>query len=362
MAVVPPAGGDSAAGVAFFDAATAAFAAAWDRHAADEQWLRIARRRVRMRFAGGRMAEIIPPAFGHLQCAAADRADLTILLWDTASTGVEPPPLPWRADLLDRIGKVGGWCDARLTTVHEPETGQLWVFDRQSMTAVVWMNDVDAVPLWDRIHPLRRLLHVWGRGFGADLVHAGAVGIDGVGVLVVGPGGTGKSTTVLAAMQAGMLSAGDDYVLVDGGSSPTAHALYGTMRLHQTHLDRFPGLMAHRDHVFQEPWSGRAKITSYMSRHRPDRLTGELRLVGVVVPQVVEDARAELAPETAGRALLALAPSSILQVDPTDGGMLARLTWLCRGLPCWRLPLGPDLTQVAGMLTRLVSGQAADPP
>ena len=353
--------GDNPGAAAFFRDAMAAFATAWHRQAAGQLWLRIARRTVLLCFAGARTAEAIAPAFGHLESAPQQTADLTILLWDTASTGVDPPAIPWRPEALDRIGKVQGGCDARFTTVHEPDTGQLWMFDRQSATAVVWMNDVDAVPLWDRIHPFRRLLHEWARGFGADLVHAGAVGIDGVGVLVVGPGGTGKSTTVLAAMQVGLLSAGDDYVLVDTGSSPgsppAAHALYGAMRLHQTHLERFPALMARHDHVFQEPWSGRAKITSYMSRHRPDRLTAELRLVAIVIPQVVADAR-EAARETSARALLALAPSSMLQVDPTDGAMFPRLTRLCRALPCWRLPLGPDLTQVGVMLRRLLRSYA----
>jgi hypothetical protein len=228
------------------------------------------------------------------------------------------------------------------------------------------VNDVELIPIWDHIHPLRRLLHAWARGFGADLLHAGAVGIDGAGVLVVGPGGTGKSTTVLAAMAAGLVAAGDDYVLVDAGSPagsipgsqsdspPTAHALYGTMRLHQAHLDRFPMLMAQRDHVFDEPWSGRAKVTSYISRHRPDRLTAELRLVGIVIPQVVETDSPDLTRETPARALLALAPSSLLQVDPTDATMFARLSRLCRLLPCWRLPLGPDPSCAAAQLTRLI--------
>ncbi|MGA3401411.1 MAG: hypothetical protein ABSC95_19525 [Acetobacteraceae bacterium] len=349
--------GENPAAAAFFRAATACFATAWDRHAAGERWLRIAGRPVCLRFSGERIAEAIAPVFGHLQGVPQQTADLTILLWDTASTGVAPPPVPWRPSDLDRVGKARGLCDARFTTVHEPDTAQLWMFDRQTATAVVWVNDVDAVPLWDRIHPFRRLLHEWGRGFGADLVHAGAVGIDGEGVLVVGPGGTGKSTTVLSAMAAGLTAAGDDYVLVDAGSPPTAHALYGTMRLHQTHLARFPALMPHHDHVFQEPWSGRAKVTSYMSSHRPAGLTAGLRLVGIVIPQVVGDPQAAVMRETAARALLALAPSSMLQIDPTDGDMFPRLTRLCRLLPCWRLPLGPDLEQIGFTLTRLIRGQ-----
>jgi len=71
------------------------------------------------------------------------------------------------------------------------------------------------------------------------------------------------------------------------------------------------------DHVFDEPWSGRAKVTSYISRHRPDRLTAELRLVGIVIPHAVDNEPPEVTRETPARALLALAPSSMLQVDPT---------------------------------------------
>ena len=365
-----------AAAAAFFAAASAAFAAARNRHATEALWLRIAGHGVCLLFSGRRIAEAIAPAFAHLQCAPLQAADLTIALWDSVSTGVALPPVSWRLDDLDRVGRVRPLCGARFTAVHEPETGQFWTLDRQTRTAVAWMNDPDAVPLWDCIHPLRRLLHTWARGFGADLVHAGAVGIDGDGVLVVGPGGTGKSTTVLAAMQAGLSAVGDDYVLVDGGSSPgslpSAHALYNTMRLHQTHLDRFPGLMAHRDHVFREPWSGRDKVTSYMSRHLPNRLTPGLRLVGIVVPHVVEGAssaavggsaalrnspavcESAAVSESPARALLALAPSSLLQIDPTDDAMFLRLAQLCRVLPCWRLPLGSDPTRVGGALIGLI--------
>jgi len=385
--MAPPAGRENPATEAFFRQLAERFDTASNRHGAGELWLRIARRAVRLRFAGDRISAVIAPVFAHLRAPAQPTAELTILLWDTASTGVAPPPLPWRADDLDRAGKVRGFCDARFITVQEHDTAQYWMLDRRSATAVLWVNDMDALPVWDHIHPLRKLLHAWARGFGADLVHAGAVGIDGTGVLVVGPGGTGKSTTVLAAMDSGLAAAGDDYVLVDAGSPlwsppgsspgispetppreppgtshlspPTAHALYGTMRLHQAHLDRFPALMTHHDHVFDEPWSGRAKVTSYISRHLPDRLTAELRLVGIVIPQVVADEPSELPRETSARALLALAPSSLLQVDPTDAGMFARLARLCRRLPCWRLPLGPDLARVADRLTRLIRAQTA---
>jgi hypothetical protein len=357
LMTIPPDREDPAI-AAYFQAVTTAFATATDQRGVTDAWLRIAQRSIRFRFTGNRLHAMIAPVFVHLQTPPQQTADLTILLWDTASTGIGLPPLPALAGERDRASKLRTLCDLRFTTEHDPDTGQFWMFDRQTATAVVWVNEIELIPVWDHIHPLRRLLHAWARCFGADLVHAGAVGIDGAGVLVVGPGGTGKSTTVLAAMAAGLMAAGDDYVLVDTTAPPTAHALYGTMRLHQAHLDRFPTLMTQHDHVFDEPWSGRAKVTSYVSRHRPDRLTAELRLVGIVIPQVVDIEPPEPTRETPARALLALAPSSLLQVDPTDASMFARLSQLCRLLPCWRLPLGPDPARAAARLARLISQSA----
>lgn len=353
-----PPGREHPAIAAYFQAATASFAAAACGRPADDLWLRIARRAVRFRFAGDRLRAVVEPVFAHLQTPAQPTADLTILLWDTASTGIGLAPLPEHAGEPDRASRLDAFSDRRFTTVHDTESAQFCMLDRQTATAVAWVDDVDAIPVWDRMHPLRRLLHAWARGFAADLVHAGAVGIDGAGVLVVGAGGTGKSTTVLAAMAAGLTAAGDDYVLVDpgsqAGSPPTAHALYGTMRLHRAHLQRFPALLTHHDHIFEEPWSGRTKVTSYIARHSPDRLTAELRLVGVVIPHVVQDGPPEAIRETPARALLALAPSSLLQVDPTDAAMFTRLAHLCRRLPCWRLPLGPDPARAADGLARLI--------
>jgi hypothetical protein len=61
-------------------------------------------------------------------------------------------------------------------------------------------------------------------------VHAGAIGRDGRVLLVAGPGGSGKSTAVVACAAEGWDCAGDDYVLV-APARKRVEPIYASARL-----------------------------------------------------------------------------------------------------------------------------------
>jgi hypothetical protein len=74
-----------------------------------------------------------------------------------------------------------------------------------------------------------------------QLVHAGAVAVDGRGVLIVGVSGRGKSTTVLACAQTGFSFLGDDVCVVEAGPAgglPSVHGIYATAKLNPDSRDR----------------------------------------------------------------------------------------------------------------------------
>ena len=82
-----------------------------------------------------------------------------------------------------------------------------------------WARDAEALPRWETAAPLRTLLR-WALRSGLHLVHAAAVvGARGA-ALLAGASGAGKSTTALAAAQAGLGYVGDDYCAVELGDPP----------------------------------------------------------------------------------------------------------------------------------------------
>ena len=92
------------------------------------------------------------------------------------------------------------------------------------------------LPYWETAAPFRILFHWWSQSFGGQISHAAAVGRDGKGVLLAGRGGSGKSTTAICCVDAGMEYVGDDYVLLTRTPTPTAHSLYNSAKIHTAFL------------------------------------------------------------------------------------------------------------------------------
>ena len=118
----------------------------------------------------------------------------------------------------------------------------LSIFDPGRRAAgAVGVRDVRRVPWWERAAPFRS---IWQWSLTSEdrcLAHAAAIGTSAGGLLLVGPGGAGKSTTTVAAALSGMRVAGDDYVVLESGpGGVVAHSLYATAKLAPATVHRLP--------------------------------------------------------------------------------------------------------------------------
>jgi hypothetical protein len=87
-----------------------------------------------------------------------------------------------------------------------------------------------------RGQPANRAIAAWLASPSMQLVHGAAIALDGRGVLIVGIGGRGKSTTALACARAGFSFLGDDMCVVEMGSVDRGiparlHGVYATAKL-----------------------------------------------------------------------------------------------------------------------------------
>ena len=337
---------------AYFAAAESAFAAAADRSALRSFRVGIAGRSIRLDFAGPALADAIMPVFAHLIDDASGGAvratDLVLRVWDRGETDVSLPPRPWPPEREGVQGRAE--LGAGYAALVDGGGVQIWLLDRTGGRGIVWYRAAADMPYWERIHPLRQFFEAWASALDLQMMHAGAIAFgDAPGALFVGKGGSGKSTTVLACLEAGARTVGDDYVLVDTGGpggNPVAHSLYGTMRLFESHVRRFPSLMPDHDSV-APGHDGAPKLTAYVSRRRPERFAESLPIAAVMMPRVAGGTASRAVRESGGAALFALAPNSLKQLDPTSRAAFQRMALLCKSVPCWRLELGTDLAGIA---------------
>ena len=134
---------------------------------------------------------------------------------------IEGPPrelmVPAPIRLTGQWGSAPGLEATRWRVVWDGANGDAWVFDRVRGIGLFVTNQ--AIPGWQLASPFMLFLHWAAAAQGAAVLHAGTVGTREGMLLVPGPGGTGKSTTVLVGLHDGLDTCGDDYVWVERDGS-----------------------------------------------------------------------------------------------------------------------------------------------
>ena len=288
-------------------------------------------------------------ALDHLRVANPGSADLTIQIWDGASTGVLPPvSVQIEEDQPEGARYV---YEGHVTkAVYQPGYETLSVITHDLTRAWHWAGSVETLPYTDRAAPLRLLLHWWTMGRGIHLVHGGAVATDDGAALFVGSGGSGKSTATLACTVDGLRYGGDDYVLIEPGTPPIVHPLYSSGKLACHHLERFPALLPASALDGVPPGE---KAVAFLDRHGLSMMPSSRPLTAVLVPRVVTGPT-RIAPMSKAGALAALAPSTIFQMPGTLQRELSAFADVLRDVPTYALELGPDLSGLARLVEAVI--------
>jgi hypothetical protein len=311
--------------------------------------LRIADAPVLIRFAGVDLGEQLGRAFGHLAEISAGEPALTICAWDSEQSATPPPPLPAVEPGAPRGTTVYSSHEGR-RLASRPLLGELSAYDPDRRTGWFWCRSALELPFWEPAAPFRQLLHWWLPERGKLLVHGAAVGRASGGVLLVGRGGSGKSTCALSALASPLLYAGDDYVAVDTGPEPRVHSLFCSGKLVPSHARLLPHLPPP---AFAGDGSLEEKSVFYVADRFPERMSSGFPLRAVVAPRVRGDAPAH-ARAGAAEALAALAPSTLLQLVPAEAGAFTAMAQLLQRVPAYRLDVGGPVGLVPDALARLL--------
>ncbi|MFO1060878.1 MAG: hypothetical protein U1E53_28385 [Dongiaceae bacterium] len=341
---------------AYFAAARQAFAAAAAAAPGPRLDLSLADRPLHLAFADGPLPALLGPAFRHRPPSPAGAPGLTVRCWH--GTAHAPPPWPRGGGGPENL--VRRSPDGRFVAVLSVVGGSLALLDAAGDEACYWVPDPAALPVWERSHPLDRILAHWHGRQGATMIHAGAVGTEEAGLLLVGRGGSGKSTSALACLDSPLSLVSDDYVMVaeEGGPGgrPVAHGVYGSVQIHAEHRARFPRLLPALDNAAA---AGTEKPMMWLAERRPGAMRPSTKLAAIVVPRVVGNGPARWHPVSPAAALQALAPSSMLQLGTGGPATFARMAGWCRTLPCYGLEIGAGIDDLPERLGEILAAAAS---
>jgi hypothetical protein len=271
---------------------------------------------------------------------------LEIHVIDGAESDLPLPRLGWSTSDFGPKRRVPGWCDAAKTTyVLRTEKG-IAVADWAAQRAFVWLPSHTALPWWERAAPLRWLFDGLAQRLDMVTVHAAAVGIDGRGVIIGGPGGAGKSTLALACVARGMDFVSDDYCLLRVSNKPACKNLFTTAKL-EKHSPLAPSIARGLNLRSTDMSGGKAILFLDDSR-----IVRELSIEAIVLPRLAAQARTERLSSEEG--FRQIAPSTIAQSEANGASIAASLAALVRSVPAYRLDISRDLDGCVEMVSDLV--------
>jgi hypothetical protein len=205
-----------------------------------------------------------------------------------------------------------------------------------------------------RAQPAHHALAAWLSGPSIQMVHAGSVAVDGRGVLFVGVGGRGKTTTALACAQAGFEFLGDDLCVIEAGdpgrgTPAMVHGVYATAKVNADTRQR---LQANDWPTLGFTPIGKAAVA--LPSHV--RFQRSARLVAIVAVRA-GDASIPQPRRVSQRTAIQLLASTALPIasgSGTPGHWLTTAAALVREVPAFELGLSWDLDRVLSAITGLV--------
>jgi hypothetical protein len=346
---------------AYFDLLRAAFQHAASFSPGPEGVYQFGDCRVKVTFGGSGLAGMLLPAIAHAAQSGGEAPEFQIFAWDSASSGCELPTIlnqhiqllkrDWGSYLDSRGGIPHLSGDEIKSTLHLGAAGaSLSVYHTRLHQALFWTEDAALIPYYEQGAPFRAILNWMVDDDNHILVHAAAVGLPEAGVLLVGKGGSGKSTAALACLLAGLSFASDDYCLIDLDEQPVAYCVYNTAKLVKlTDLGRFPGLEGQFE--IRDQLDPKSKPMIFLHQYLPAQVINRLPLRAILLVRIADSRHSSLLPASPAAALAAIAPNSIFQLPGAGKRAMAAIGRLSRSLPCLWLESGADLDEIPRVIS-----------
>ncbi|CAK0773056.1 conserved hypothetical protein [Gammaproteobacteria bacterium] len=312
---------------------------------------RIGTLHTRFSIVGSTLAEALWAPFAHLRLddARDQTPALTVEVWASPALSDDVPtaPHPW--------GLVVDDPEHRLFHDWRPESDM--VLDVRAGRIV---GRMEAPSRWQPdqwARPLHRLMAGVLSHAGIVMLHAALVGSGGDAVLLAGAGGSGKSTTALACLFAGLDLLGDDTIAVAiHDQEVIGYSLYATALANPFYLgqhgfdcERFaPQTLANEDKPLWRlppapPWN---------------------RIRAILLPCIGGTGRTVIEPARSGDFLRAAAAHSTFVNIQNRYQAMEVMAEMAKRLPVWRLTLASDPAEVVARVRDFIGTRGrngADP-
>jgi hypothetical protein len=301
--------------------------------------IKIANTRIRIHTTSQELRDFIYPALQWQADCSENNPDIEIFALD----GPEAVKLPWSIEEYVEGNRLRGLESGTVLASFDIKYKILSIFDRNTNQGIFWTPSPDNLPEWEFGAPLRNIL-TWALiDSGLHLIHAAAVGKKGIGVLLCGLGGAGKSTTTALCLQNGFMTTGDDYCAISLSNSAKVYGIYGLLKL-------VPGSMGTAN--LSNPKGFRERSDGKMHYSIEASMCKSMAIGAIVFTQVGDFTKAitRLPPR---EGLLRLMSSTLSQATIPQNELFETMGGFSKAIKAFEFEVGSDIDNVRKTLDEL---------
>ncbi|MEX0405910.1 hypothetical protein ABGN05_09580 [Aquibium sp. LZ166] len=282
--------------------------------------------------------------------AGVPAARMTLIVSVGTDSPLGPPPATWPFSIDSRASfQRTVWSPQDGVALTSDEQTGVWnLMDLREHIGLLWIADPRLIPSWEYGAPLRHHLHWVALQSGASLVHAAAFLSPGGGILLSGPGGSGKSTTSVAALAAGWKILSEDLCWADAsGAGITVRCTYSSLKVAAQSRSSFAFVdEIVRGHDHEEFEKTLVYLDGDVARTAAERMKGIFCLSGAFASKTT------IRPCSKAVAFQLVAPSTLFLMRTSAMETVSVLRKLIDRLPVFHITLGADPREAIDVLGR----------
>lgn len=146
----------------------------------------------------------------------ANISDFTIYVWDSSFPDILPN-FTWAEEHIYSNLVIDYQFTQPYRVLFDRGQGMISVFNTETRVGGIWMRDHSQLDPRCFVSPFRTLMSWIAETFNSEIIHASGIEVEGRGVLISGPSGSGKSSLAIFAALEGYGIISDDAVLYENG-------------------------------------------------------------------------------------------------------------------------------------------------
>lgn len=298
-------------------------------------------------FAGSAIKNCVFPSLsGLISDSSTHLSTFKVYLWDTTS-GENFLSENLKAILSKQTKRISTFDRQSHYIQYDPQGGILSYVNTTEREAFYFISNIENIPDYEIASPLLMIMNWFCRCNGLLLVHAAGIAYQNTGVLIVGRGGSGKSTTALLSFLNGFDLVGDDYVALSKEQGRwIAHQVYCGSKLMPASLKKLPELLSHIANTTNQTQEKRIIMLNAFKRG----LVRSFPIDLILHPKLAFASDSFFETLSMITLMTAFAGSTMLQIPGNDAALLQELGKLCRELPAYFMHLSEDFSEISEKL------------